>query len=97
MRLYDSDIIPFHGPSGSLVLVNGLLGEFPMRFVGTPEKTEMLGRLGEAVKVVGEKTSSSCVVSHISEYPVTDWYLYLQDVFLQIWLVLSRTPISTLP
>jgi hypothetical protein len=70
--MYDSDIIPFHGLSGLLVLVNGQLGEFPVRPVGTPEKTELLGRLGEAVKVVREKTSSSCVVSQISDYHLAD-------------------------
>jgi hypothetical protein len=52
--MYDSDIIPFHGLSGLLVLVVGLLGEVPVRPVGAPEKTELLD---EAMKVVHEKTS----------------------------------------
>jgi len=40
--MYGSDAVPFHGLSGLLVLVDGLLGEFPMRPVGAPEKTELL-------------------------------------------------------
>jgi hypothetical protein len=74
--MYDSDIIPFHGLSGLLVLVNGLRlsGEFPVRPVGTPEKTELLGRLGEAVKVVCEKTSSGRLpdLRLLHYYPVAD-------------------------
>ena len=46
VRLYDSDIIPFYGLSGLLVLVDGLLGEVPVRPVGAPEET----KLAEAVK-----------------------------------------------
>jgi hypothetical protein len=51
--MYDSDTIPFHGSSGLLVLVDGLVGEVPVRPVGAPEKSELLD---EAVKVVREKT-----------------------------------------
>lgn len=61
-------------------------GEVPMRPVAVPEKTELLD---EVVKVVCEQV---VVVSSISDYSITlsptdiFTYLYLQDVFSQIWL-----------
>lgn len=59
--MYDSDTIPW-----LLVLVDGLVGEVPVRPVGAPEKSELLD---EAVKVVREKTVM--VVSQISDYSTT--------------------------
>ena len=44
---YGSDVVPFMILSGLLVLVDGLLGDAPVRPVGVPEKIELLD---EAVK-----------------------------------------------
>ena len=40
--MYSSDINFFHGLSGLLVLVDGLLGEVAERPVGASEKTDLL-------------------------------------------------------